>query len=59
MENHPLIDSLEAYYHKRKPVVTVSAFDHDAEEIAGLFTNSVRTTANNVRNLRLETLKDA
>jgi hypothetical protein len=61
MKNRPLIDSYETYYAKRRPIVTTSAIDHDgdAKEIAGLFTNSVRTTANNVRNLRLETLKDA
>jgi len=55
----PLIDSYETYYAKRRPIVTVSAIEHDdAQEIASLFTNSVRTTANNVRNLRIETLSN-
>ncbi len=52
MKKQYLVEALEAYYAKRKPVTIAESVDH--EEIQAMFTASARETAIQERNLRHE-----
>ena len=52
MKKQYLVEALEAYYAKRKPVTTAESVDHD--EIKAMFTASARETAIQTRELRHE-----
>jgi hypothetical protein len=54
MKKQYLVEALEAYYAKRKPLTTAESVDHDRDEIKAMFTASVRETAIQTRELRHE-----
>ena len=54
MKKQYLVEALESYYAKRKPVIIAESVDHDRDEIKAMFTASARETAIQTRNLRHE-----